>query len=58
MNTEKRSLPITYAGILPTLLAVYENKQCDEATKFAKTELRLMAQLADAYVAEHKEEAS
>ena len=57
-TTEKIEMTPTWSAILPSLLAVYENKECDEATKFAKIELRLMAQLADAYVAEHKEEAS
>lgn len=44
----------TWSGILPGLLEVIENGDSFAARDTARAELRRMARLADAYVAEHK----
>jgi len=46
----------TWAGLLPTLLAVHENAMTVDAKRTAFAELRRMAELADAYAAEHSPE--
>jgi hypothetical protein len=45
----------TWEGILPALLAIIQNGKT-EGRAIALAELRRMAQLADAYVAERKAE--
>lgn len=47
----------TWAGILPALLAIIHHGETVESVKTAEAELQRMARLADAYVAEHKEDA-
>jgi len=44
----------TWSAILPLLIIAIENGN-DEGKRAARTELKRMAELADAYVEEHKE---
>ncbi len=55
-TTEKIEMTPTWSAILPSLLAVYENKEGSlESLKFAEGELQRMARLADAYVAQRQQ---
>ncbi len=53
-NVKTVDLTPSWEGILPVLLTIYNYAETAEARNTAFAELKRMAQLADAYVAEQK----